>query len=200
MAFASAAARLGRDFYARAAIDCAPSFLGKALVHETPGGRVAGIISEVEAYPAYTDDVHHGNRRTTRTEVMWGPPGHAYVYVVYGVWNQFAAVVNDEGVPDVVFVRAVVPIEGVDIMRRQWERHMPSGRLANSPGKLCTSLLITRRQYGTDLCDGRGLFLEERGIAVPEHAVRRSGRIGINPKHRGHDAPLRFRVDSRRLA
>src|SRR5918996_3948999 len=80
-----AAVGLGRDFYARAAIDCAPSFLGKALVHETPGGRVAGIISEVEAYPAYTDDVHHGNRRTTRTEVMWGPPGHAYVYVVYGV-------------------------------------------------------------------------------------------------------------------
>jgi 3-methyladenine DNA glycosylase Mpg len=103
-----AAVGLGRDFYARAAIDCAPSFLGKVLVRETPDGRVAGIISEVE--------------------------------------------------------------------------------------------LITKRQYGFDLCDGRGLFLEDRGIAVPEQAIRRSVRAGINPKLRGHDAPLRFRVDPRPLA
>jgi DNA-3-methyladenine glycosylase len=192
--------RLGRDFYARPAIDCAPSFLGKALVHETPRGRVAGIISDVEAYPAFADDVHHGNKRTARTEVMWGAPGRAYVYVVYGVWNQFAAVVNNEGVPDVVFVRAVVSIEGVEIMQRQWERQIPSGRLADSPGKLCKSLLITRRHYGSDLCVGRGLFLEDRGIAVPEQAIRRSARVGINPKRRGHDAPLRFRVDPRQLA
>jgi DNA-3-methyladenine glycosylase len=193
-------ARLRRDFYARAAIDCAPSFLGKVLVHETSAGRVAGIICEVEAYPAFMDDVHHGNKRTTRTQVMWGPPGYAYVYVVYGVWNQFAAVVNNEGVPDVVFVRAMVPIEGVDIMRRQWERNLPPDRLANSPGKLCKSLLITRREYGSDLCDDRGLFLEDRGIAVREDAIRRSARAGINPMRRGHDAPLRFRVDARQLA
>ena len=200
MASASSGARLGRDFYARAAIDCAPSFLGKVLVHESDAGRVAGLISEVEAYPAFSDEVHHGNKRTARTDVMWGPPGHAYVYVVYGVWNQFAAVVNDEGVPDVVFVRAVVPTEGVEIMQRQWERHIPSDRVADSPGKLCKSLLITKHRYGFDLCDGRGLFLEDRGIAVPERAIRRGARAGINPKLRGHDAPLRFRVDPRVLA
>jgi DNA-3-methyladenine glycosylase len=180
-------------------MDCAPSFLGKALVHETHAGRVGGIVCDVEAYPAFADEVHHGNRRTTRTDVMWGPPGHAYVYLIYGVWNQFAAVVNEEGIPDVVFVRAVVPSEGVEIMQTQWERHTPSDRLANSPGKLCKSLLITRSHYGSDLCHG-DVFLEERALAVPEHLIRRTARVGINPKRAGHDALLRFTIDPRHLA
>ncbi len=197
---AARAVRLGRDFYARPASDCASSFLGKALVHETDVGRVAGIIFEVEAYPAFIDEVHHGNKRTARTDVMWGPPGYAYVYLVYGVWHQFAVVVDVEGIPDVVFVRGVVPAEGIEVMQRQWPDHVPSHRLANSPGKLCKSLLITRRHYGSDLCDGGGLYLEERGIAVPARAIRRSARVGINPKRRGHAAPLRLRVDPRQLA
>jgi 3-methyladenine DNA glycosylase Mpg len=98
----------------------------------------------------------------------------------------------------VVFVRAV-PIEGVELMRTQWERHIPPDQLANSPGKLCKSLLITTHHYGSDLCRG-DLYLEDRGIAVPEHVISRSARIGINPQRKGHDAPLRFAFDPRQPA
>src|SRR4051794_14404321 len=88
------AKRVGGEFYLRPAVDCAIEFLGKVLVRRTAGGRVAGVIRDVEAYPAFVDEVHHGNKRTSRTAVMWEAGGVAYVYLVYGMWHQFAAVVN----------------------------------------------------------------------------------------------------------
>lgn len=154
--------RLGQDFYRPPAVDCATDFLGKVLVHDTAAGRLAGVISDVEAYPAFVDGVHHGNKRTARSEVMWGPGGRAYVYLVYGIWHQFAAVVNSKDVPDVVFIRAVAPVEGADVMAAQWNNPVETKALANSPGKLCRSFAITTEHYGADLCRYE-LFLEDLG-------------------------------------
>ena len=187
------AGKVGRDFYLRAASDCVTDFLGKVLVRQTAGGRVAGVICDVEAYPAFADDVHHGNKKTPRTSVMWEAGGVAYVYLIYGMWHQFAVVVNSAGVPDVVFIRGVVPVEGADIMAAQWDKPRTVDQLANSPGKLCRSFQITKDQYGADLT-GTELFLENWDVDVDPTSICVSHRIGINARHDGHDRPLRYYV------
>lgn len=185
--------RVDRAFYLAPAVDVVQAFLGKVLVHRTELGRVSGVICDVEAYPAFVDGVHHGNKRTRRSDVMWQTGGCAYVYLIYGMWHQFAAVVNAEGVPDVVFVRAVVPLEGVDVMASQWDKPMAVEALANSPGKLCKSFLIGRDHYGADLC-GDELFLEDHGVRVAEQQIQAGKRVGINKSREGFDRPWRFFV------
>lgn len=185
--------KLDRAFYERPAADVVTSFLGKVLVRETSRGRLSGVIRDVEAYPAFVDGVHHGNKRTKRSEVMWQAGGRAYVYLIYGRWNQFAAVVNVEGVPDVVFVRAVAPLEGVDVMAAQWPGDVTPATLTNSPGKLCKPMQITTELYGADLC-GDELYLEDHGIEVPSADVRTGKRVGINTAREGFDVPLRYFV------
>jgi DNA-3-methyladenine glycosylase len=178
-------------------VGCAPDFLGKVLVRNTAHGRTACVIYDVEAYPAFCDEVHHGNTRSTRAEVMWGPPGHAYVYVAYGVWHQFAVVVATQDVPDVVFVRAAEPCAGIDLMVKRWVGEPPvTSTLCASPGKLCRSMDITRELYGADLC-GSELHLTDAGITVDESLIHVGRRVGINPRRRGHDAPLRYRLRRR---
>lgn len=184
---------LERDFYQRPATDCVTDFLGKVLVRRTSAGRIAGVIRDVEAYPAFTDDVHHGNTRTPRTTVLWEAGGVAYVYLTYGKWHQFAAVVNRADVPDVVFIRGVVPVEGTELMAAQWDKPRRVNQLANSPGKLCQSFQITKSLYGADL-SGNELSLEDWGITVDPAAIRTTERVGINPRHAGHDTPLRYCV------
>jgi DNA-3-methyladenine glycosylase len=174
-------------------MEVAKAFLGKVLVHQTTVGRVSGAICDVEAYPAFADGVHHGNKRTPRSEVMWQAGGRAYVYLIYGLWHQFAAVVNAEGVPDVVFIRAVAPLEGLDVMAGQWDKPVAANALANSPGKLCKSFLIGRDQYGADLC-GDELFLEDHSVRVAEQQIQTGKRVGINKSREGFDRPWRFFV------
>jgi DNA-3-methyladenine glycosylase len=130
------------------------------------------VIQDVESYPAFVDGVHHGNKRTPRTTVMWKAGGVAYVYLVYGMWYQFAAVVNRADVPDVVFIRGVVPVEGIETMTAQWDEPRAAKDLADSPGKLCKSFQITK-----DLYD-----------------IRATDRVGISARHDGHDAPLRYHL------
>jgi DNA-3-methyladenine glycosylase len=184
------ARRVERDFYLRPASDCATDFLGKVLVRQTPVGRVAGVIRDVEAYPAFTDAVHHGNKRTPRTSVMWEAGGVAYVYLIYGKWYQFAVVVNQADVPDVIFVRGVTPVEGIETMTAQWEQPRDADHLANTPGKLCQSFQITKDLNGADLT-GDELFLEDWAVSVDPAQIRTGKRVGINARHDGHDTPLR---------
>jgi DNA-3-methyladenine glycosylase len=115
------------------------------------------------------------------------------VYLIYGMWHQFAAVVNRADVPDVVFIRGVVPVEGIDTMKAQWDKPRAVGDLAGSPGKLCKSFQITTDLYGADLT-GDDLFLEDWGLSVSPEDIRTTGRVGISPRHSGHDAPLRYRL------
>ncbi|MGW6199922.1 DNA-3-methyladenine glycosylase [Kribbella sp. NPDC055110] len=191
----ASATKLGRDFYLRPAAECAIDFLGKVMVHQTALGRVAGMIRDVESYPAFTDEVHHGNKKTPRTQVMWESGGVAYVYLIYGMWHQFAAVVNRADMPDVVFIRGVVPVEGVELMTARWDNPRAVKDLANSPGKLCKSFQITKDLYGADLT-GDTLFLEDWGVSVDARSIRKSVRVGISARHDGHDAPLRYHLPS----
>ena len=184
--------KLRRHFYLQAANQCAKDFLGKQLVFDGPEGRVAGMIFEVESYPAFVDEVHHGNKRTSRTEVMYKQGGFAYVYLIYGIWHQFAAVVNEQDIPDVVFFRGVIPTEGLLIMRTNFGRDAHHTiELTNSPGKLCKSFGITKELYGTDLT-GDTLWLEDVGININQDLIKRTKRVGINATYQGADAQLRF--------
>ena len=191
----SSARKVDPDFYLRPASDCVTDFLGKVLVRQTAAGRVAGVIRDVESYPAFTDQVHHGNKKSPRTSVMWEAGGVAYVYLIYGVWHQLAVVVNVAGVPDVVFIRGVVPVEGVEIMAAQWDKRRTADQLADSPGKLCRSFQITRDLYGADLT-GEELFLEDWNVSIDPTQIRTGGRVGISSRHDGHHAPLRYYLRS----
>lgn len=171
-----AAARLPRSFYARPVLEVARDCIGKVLVHHTEAGTAAGRIVEAEAYRGPEDRAAHSwnGRRTRRTEVMFGEPGHAYVFLLYGMHWNFNMVTGRTGDPEAVLVRAIEPTTGIELMARR--RGMASSRreLTNGPGKLCAALGITGADYGRDLC-GEHLFL----VDAPATRVARATRIGV---------------------
>jgi DNA-3-methyladenine glycosylase len=180
---------LPRSFYARPVLVVARDAIGKILVHDTPAGRVAGRIVEAEAYRGPEDRAAHsyGGRRTARTEAMYGPPGHAYVFFVYGMHHHVNLVTTKEGAPHAVLLRAVEPLEGADLMAK-WRGRGPTDReLTNGPGKLCVAFGIDRRAYGADLCK-KPLFLADG----PRGRVVRSPRVGIDYAGEWADRPWRF--------
>lgn len=169
--------RLPRSFYARPVLEVARDAIGKVLVHETPEGRVSGRIVEAEAYSGPEDRAAHsyGGRRTERTEVMFGPPGYAYVFFVYGMHWHFNLVTTAAELPHAVLIRAVEPLEGLELMAER--RGIPAARreLTNGPGKLCRAFAIDRAAYGADLTQ-RPLYL----LDGPSVKVARSPRIGVD--------------------
>jgi len=172
------ARRLPRRFYARPAVDLAPDLLGKFLVAERRGRRVAGRIVEVEAYVGPEDLASHAARGLTpRTRVMFGPPGHAYVYLIYGRSFLFNVVCARRGFPAAVLVRALEPAEGVR-------------RTTDGPGKLTAALGITLADNARDLVDGP-LWIEERAPAAAV-AVATTPRINVDYAGDWAAEPLRF--------
>src|SRR6185437_16247923 len=150
--------KLPRDFYIRPnVLTVARDLLGKLLVVPAEDGRrVSGMIVEVEAYRGPDDRASHayGGRRTRRTETMYGVGGVAYVYFVYGMYYQFNVVSNVADVPHAILVRALEPIEGIELMRKRRHQH-PDHHLTNGPGKLCIALGIDRALDHADLLDDR---------------------------------------------
>lgn len=184
--------KLPKSFYQKPAEKVAKEFLGKHLVYNSPKGKVSGKIIEVEAYPAFSDKVSHGNKRTKRTEVLYKEGGYAYIYLIYGIHHQFAVVVNKEDIPEVVFIRAVIPEEGTDIMKRNFGRVVKNEKdLARSPGNLCKSFGITLDLYGEDITKNK-LYLEDRGEKVNKDKIVASSRVGISKKLKGHGKKLRL--------
>ncbi|GIW41706.1 MAG: putative 3-methyladenine DNA glycosylase [Candidatus Binatia bacterium] len=185
---------LDREFFRRDALVVARDLLGTLLVHESPEGTAAGYVVETEAYRGPRDRAAHsfGGRRTARNEVMYGPPGHAYVYFVYGMHYCFNVVVADVGVPHAVLVRALLPVRGLDLMRERRGRSVEDRRLCQGPANLCRALGIDRRHNGADLLDGP--LRIEPGLEVPDRAVGRAARVGVS--YAGADArrPWRFYV------
>jgi DNA-3-methyladenine glycosylase len=180
---------LPREHYARPVLDVARDCIGKLLVHETAEGVVAGRIVETEAYRGPEDLAAHsaGGRRTKRTEAMFGPPGHAYMFLLYGMHWAFNIVAGPEGQPHAVLIRAVEPVLGVELMVAR--RGVPAGSLTlcNGPGKLCAALGLDRAAYGLDLC-ASGLYLAsgERG------PIARSPRINVDYAGSWAKKPWRF--------
>lgn len=203
---------LGRDFFARDTLTVARELLAQRLVRVLDGERLAGRIVEVEAYVGEEDRACHARSgRTERNASMYGPPGHAYVYFVYGMHHCLNVVTEREGFPAAVLVRALEPLEGIEAMRsRRWpERgHVVSvvegrgGRadveLLGGPARLCQALGIDRRFDGVDLCaPGAHLFVE-RAAAVPDEAVAAGPRVGVRGDGAALVAPWRFYLrDSR---
>jgi DNA-3-methyladenine glycosylase len=168
---------LPRAFYARPALVVARDCLGKLLVHDAPEGRIAGRIVETEAYRGPADlAAHSAKGRTPRTEAMFGPPGHAYVYFIYGMHWAFNIVAAKIGEPHAVLVRAIEPVLGLEHMAARRKILATRRRdLASGPGKLCAALGIDRSHYGADLCEGP-LFLAD-GPSPPR--IGRSARINV---------------------
>ncbi|MEZ4298607.1 MAG: DNA-3-methyladenine glycosylase [Polyangiaceae bacterium] len=166
-------APLPRSFYARDVLEVAPDCIGKLLLHDSPEGLLAGRIVESEAYRGPEDLAAHsaGGRRTPRTEAMFGPPGHAYMYLLYGTSWALNLVTGAEGQPQAVLIRAIEPILGLEAMSARRRQPSHKRELTNGPGKLCHALGLDRSFYGADLCNGP-LFLAEGPPAEVGHSQR----------------------------
>jgi DNA-3-methyladenine glycosylase len=171
--------KLPRSFYARSVLVVARECVGKLLVHRTPEGEAAGRIVEAEAYRGPLDLAAHSARGLTkRTTVMFGPPGYAYVYLIYGLSWAMNIIAATEGEPHGVLIRALEPVRGVELMmRRRGGRSADARELTNGPGKLTQALGITGEDYGRDLCGSR-LFLQEADRPVGR--VGRSARVNVD--------------------
>ena len=157
-------------------LDVLRAILGKVLVHERRGRRVSGVIVEAEAYIGESDPACHAAPGPTRRNApLYGPPGRAYVYLNYGLHYLVNAVTEAEGSPAAILIRALVPLEGLDLMRRR--RHgAPDERLCNGPGNLTEALGIDLRHNHGDLATGP-VRIEDHGFRVT--GVAYSPRIGI---------------------
>jgi DNA-3-methyladenine glycosylase len=182
---------LKRSFYDRETSEVARDLLGKIVVH----GPTAGRIVETEAYPGGDDLASHSARGITeRTRVIFGPPGHAYVYFIYGMYECLNVVVGAEGTPGCVLVRALEPVAGIEIMRRRRPAARKPEDLASGPGKLTLALGITREQYGADLTRGT-LVVREPAERLAVEIVA-TPRIGIT---HCAERPLRFLIRGNRF-
>ena len=188
--------RIPREFFARPTLEVARDLLGARLVRvENDGTRTAGIIVETEAYIGEEDlGCHARAGKTPRTAVMYGPPGHAYVYFTYGMHWLFNIVTEREGFPAAVLVRALWPTEGLErIAARRAGR--PPKEWANGPAKLCYALGIDGKFNGLDLCAPNSPLFVEFGVSFPEESVTRGPRVGLNTvPEPWKSIPWRFRV------
>ncbi len=174
--------RLPESFYARPALTVARELLGAHLVVDEGGWRRVGRIVETEAYVGEEDLACHASKgRTPRTEVLFGPPGRAYVYLIYGMYHCFNVVTDAEGVASAVLVRAVEPVEG-----------LPPGARTDGPGRLCRALGLTLAHNRLGLQSSRLHFLA--GPPVPEARVARGPRIGVDYAGEWAGKPFRLWV------
>lgn len=177
---ASRPIKLARAFYARETLTVARQLLGLHLVHQNARGRQVGRIVETEAYKGPEDLAAHSARgRTRRTEVMFGPAGHAYVYLIYGVWDCLNVVTAAHGKPHAVLIRALEPVAGIE-------------NTTHGPGLLCRALQIDRTHNGTDLT-GDSLWIEQPAThEYRKPRVVRSTRIGVDYAGDWAHKPWRF--------
>jgi DNA-3-methyladenine glycosylase len=168
---------LTREFFARPVLTVARDCIGKLLVSRVDDSLVVARIVETEAYRGPEDQAAHSyrGRRTPRTEVMFGPPGHAYVFTLYGIHSAFNIVTGRVGQPEAVLVRAVQPLQGIQHIVARRGAPVKGSHLTNGPGKLCQALGISRVHDGLDLTEGP-LTL----AWAPAVRVTRSARIGID--------------------
>jgi DNA-3-methyladenine glycosylase len=185
--------KLPREFYTRTnVLTVTRELLGKLLVVPARDGtRVSGIIVEAESYRGPEDRASHayGGRRTRRTETMYQIGGTAYVYFVYGMYYQFNVVTNVAEIPHAVLIRALEPVEGIELMRKR-RHNQPDHNLTNGPGKLCIALGIDRQLDRADLLGNR-VWIEE-GENIPAHKIASGPRIGIDYAEAWVDKPWRF--------
>lgn len=180
---------LPRDFYSRSTILVAIDLVGKILLHRTIRGSLSGKILEVEAYLGESDPACHASRgRTKRTNVFWQGHGRAYVFLNYGIHHCLNAITCDNESPGCVLIRAVEPLENVNLMEENRGTH-DSRIIANGPGKLTQAFGITLEHNGADLTKGDLVILKQED----REEILVTSRIGIS---KAEKEPLRFRTCS----
>ncbi len=168
---------LDKEFYNTDTLTLARMLLGNIIVNHTPQGFTAGMIVETEAYLQNDPACHAFRGKTKRNAVMFGPAGHAYVYFVYGNHYCFNIVGNKEGIGEAVLIRALEPLDGLELMFRRRRKADKITDLTNGPGKLAEAMAIGREHNGLPLIEG-SLFVA-RGWSFPSSAIVCAPRIGI---------------------
>ncbi len=177
-------------WFDRPAASLALDLLGSRLIHASPRGTVGGRIVEVEAYRGPQDLAAHSARgRTNRNAVMFGPPGHLYVYLIYGLHHCLNVVAGPGGKPEAVLIRAIALDDGVDLARERRGGSVTEARLASGPGNVGRALGVDRNQNGADLLNSP-VRVEPR--SAPQPRVSRGPRIGVGYAGPWADRPLRF--------
>ena len=187
---------LSRKFYERSdVVQVARELLGMWLFTELDGKLTGGIIIETEAYAGPRDKASHAhnNRRTERTEVLFGRGGHAYVHMCYGIHYLLNAVANKEGIPNGVLIRAISPQCGIETMLKRRGKKKLDATLTSGPGALCQALGITKELYGHDLTSPP-LWIEDRGVADKQH-ISAGPRVGVEYAKEDALLPWRFKLE-----
>lgn len=200
-------AKLDRQEYIGDTVSIARALVGKLLVRRLGDETLVCRIAETEAYVGSLDKACHayGYRKTARNAVMFGPPGHAYIYLIYGMHCCLNFVTNPEGEPDAVLLRGLIPLRSIDTMSRlrfgkPYDALTPYQRknFLNGPGKCCQALSLDRRLNGADLT-GDELFLCDSpsdvglpSLPLPPFTVRTAKRVGIDYAEEARDYPWRF--------
>lgn len=187
---------LQRAFYQRDILEVSLNLLGKILVHQTDEGITEGKIVETEAYCGPEDRAAHsyGGRKTPRNAIMFGEKGHAYVYLIYGMYYCVNMTAGDvAGKPEAVLIRALEPVEGQELMAKR--RGNPKGKtqiLTNGPGRLCMALGITKAQYGADLTVPP-FYIKDAEPVLSQDIVE-TARVGIDYAGEWVGKPWRFYI------
>ncbi|MFM7023686.1 MAG: DNA-3-methyladenine glycosylase [Flavobacteriales bacterium] len=191
--------KLTPEWYQRQdVVQLSKELLGKVLCTNISGEYTSGIIVETEAYAGVSDKASHayGGRRTKRTEVMYAQGGVAYVYLCYGIHNLFNIITNEKDVPHAVLIRGIEPLEGKEIIvQRRKVKTMKN--IGIGPGKVSQALGIDMLHNQMDL-QSQELWVEDRGIKIPERAILSGPRIGID--YAGEDAKLPYRFWVKNIA
>ncbi|MGA2780540.1 MAG: DNA-3-methyladenine glycosylase [Smithella sp.] len=182
---------LDRKFYRRDTLQVARALLGKKMVRQIKGLELAGMIVETEAYCGEADSACHAHRgKTPRNTVMFGEPGHAYVYFTYGMHYMLNLVTEAKDNPCAVLIRAVVPLAGIEEMEARRKRK--GAQLSNGPAKLCQAFGIDKSLNGWDLTSGKELWVADYK-KIPAKSIKTTPRIGIDyAKEEHREAPWRF--------
>lgn len=188
--------KLPREFYNRDAHVVAEELLGKVVVRKTVDGVVKGRIVEVEVYKGTEDSMDYAchafpMKCTNRTEIMFGEAGHAYIYLIYGMYCCINIVCNEKEVPECVLIRALEPVDGVELMQKRRKQEKMTA-LCSGPGKLCQALSLTREDNGMDLC-GEAFYVEEME-AYEDFEVATSKRINIDYAKEAVDFLWRYTI------
>ena len=186
--------KLPIEFYDREdVITIAKELIGKILVTRIEGKLTSGRIVETEAYIGLTDKASHsfGGKRTSRNEHMYGTAGKSYVYICYGMHHLFNVVTNKKEVPDAVLIRAVEPIDGIDIMLQRTGREKLDNKLTRGPGNAAKALGVSKLHSGVSLL-GKEIFIIEGDPAISNNEIGASSRIGVESAGPDASMPYRF--------
>ncbi|MFH2136650.1 MAG: DNA-3-methyladenine glycosylase [Patescibacteria group bacterium] len=184
--------KIKKNFYNRNTIKVAQEILGKFLVRKIGKKIIAGKIVETEAYVGPSDLASHASRgKTARTAPMFGPPGHAYVYLVYGLNYCFNIVTEKENYPAAVLIRAIEPTDGIDLIKKFRKNQKIIFNLTNGPGKLCQALKIDKSLNNSDISKNI-LWVEDRGLKIKPSEIVAAKRIGVDYAGQYKNKPWRF--------